>query len=36
VANLTMQAKCVSPIPVAMVTKIYKFAHLQQIRSNLR
>jgi len=26
-ANLTMQAKCVSPTTVAMVTKIYKYAH---------
>ena len=26
-ANLTMQAKCVSPTAVAMVTKICKFAH---------
>jgi len=26
-ANLTMQAKYVSPTPVAMVTKICKYAH---------
>jgi len=26
VANLTMQVKCVSPTPIAMVTKICKYA----------